>query len=64
MTDADTSKPIINEVGNIGNYYGGLSVKADNGQYFWSIADYDGEVWQEITKALYDALIEFEKPHK
>lgn len=47
-------------IGSIGNYYGGLSVKEDNGKYFWSIENYDGEDWEEIPQSLYDELTKFE----
>ena len=47
-------------IGTIGNYYGGLSVKTENDMFYWSIEDWDGESWEEITKELYDALIKFE----
>ncbi|AGN51380.1 hypothetical protein VPJG_00016 [Vibrio phage jenny 12G5] len=46
-------------IGGIGNYYGGLSVKEDNGSFFWSIEDWDGQYWEEIPKSLYDELIKF-----
>ncbi len=47
-------------IGDIGNYYGGLEVKAVDGKFFWSIEDWDGPLWEEIPKYLYDALIKFE----
>lgn len=47
-------------IGDIGNYYGGLSVKSEDGKYFWSIESYDGENWEEIPKRLYDQLVEFD----
>ena len=48
------------EIGNIGNYYGCLNIKEKEGKYFWSIENWDGFVWQEIPKSLYDELIKFE----
>lgn len=47
-------------IGSIGNYYGGLSVKEEDGKYFWSIKNYDGDYWEEIPKSLYDELTKFE----
>lgn len=48
------------QIGNIGNYYGNLIVKSEEGSYYWCIPNWDGEDWQEITKDLYDSLIKFE----
>ena len=48
-------------IGNIGNYYGSLSVKEVNGQFYWGIANGDDTSWEEISKELYDALLKFEK---
>ena len=47
-------------IGGIGNYYGGLSLKEDEGKFYWSIEDWSGEDWEEIPKYLYDALLKFE----
>lgn len=47
-------------IGDIGNYYGGLEVKEEDGRYFWGIADYDGEHWEEIPEYLYLDLHRFE----
>jgi len=30
------------DIGGIGNYYGGLSIKEQDGKYLWSIENYDG----------------------
>jgi len=48
------------DIGDISNYYGGLTVKEENGLYYWSIYNYDGHNWEEIPKYLYDALIQYE----
>lgn len=48
------------EIGTIGNYYGGLSVKEEGGKFWWSIENYDGHGWDEIPEILYRALIEYE----
>ena len=45
-------------IGSIGNYYGGLEVANVGCKYYWSIENHDGNDWQEITKQLYDSLIE------
>ena len=47
------------DVGDIGNAYGGLVVKYENGKRYWSITNYDGDRWQEIPEYLYDALAKF-----
>ena len=47
-------------IGDIGNYYGQLEVVKHGSKYFWSIENYDGQCWQEITEKLYKTLIEFE----
>jgi hypothetical protein len=54
------------EIGNIGNYYGGLNVMEFEGKYYWCIEDYntdlgDLEDWDEIDKELYDSLIAFQE---
>jgi hypothetical protein len=55
----------MKEIGNIGNYYGGLIVKEEDECYFWGILDWDDDVdWEEIPKALYDALIAYQEEHK
>jgi hypothetical protein len=43
-------------VGEVWNYYGGISVKQEGGAYFWAIDDWDGLTWREIPKYLFDAL--------
>ncbi len=47
-------------IGSISNYYGDLQVKEEDGKYYWSIENWDGHYWEEISKKLYDALIEWE----
>ena len=46
-------------IGNIGNYYGGLSAKEEGGKFYWSIEDYMDTQWQEIPESLYLELIKF-----
>ena len=46
---------------DIGNYYGGLEVKEEDGKYFWGIENWDGTEFEEIPKYLYDSLIKFSK---
>ena len=46
-------------IGGIGNYYGGLSIKEEDGKYFWSIENWDGHDWKEIPKSLHDEFIKF-----
>ena len=47
-------------IGDICNYYGGLSVKSEDDKYFWSIYNYSGEDWEEIPKYLFDVLVKYE----
>lgn len=52
------------QVGEIANYYGGLYVMHHDGSYWWIIKNYDTDFddiddWQEISKELYDAIIEW-----
>lgn len=47
-------------IGDIGNYYGCLEIKKEDGKYFWSIECYSGHHWDEISKELYYALLDFE----
>lgn len=51
-------------VGEIGNYYGGLSVKVEDGKAYWSIENYSGNTWQQIPDYLYAALARFAKNSK
>jgi hypothetical protein len=57
-------KEVINTVGLIGNYYGSLNIKDENGVYFWSIENWDGNYWEEIPKSLYNALVKFERQRR
>lgn len=45
------------QVGEIGNYYGGLWVKRINNMCYWSIENYSGDNWEEIPSALFDELL-------
>lgn len=55
------NKVSCTEIGGIGNAYGGLSVKAEDGKFFWSIENFDGDNWEEIPKTLYDSLMRYER---
>ena len=44
-------------IGEIGNYYGGLVVKCENGVPMWSITNYDGDHWEEMPVYVYKAMI-------
>ena len=48
-------------IGNVGNCYGGLEVKKEEGLYYWGIDNYDEMRWREIDEKLYDELIAFEE---
>lgn len=56
--------PDEKRIGNIGNYYGGLSVRSEDGKHYWSIENYDGHDWKEIPVSLYTALVEYEEDRK
>lgn len=44
------------EVGDIGNYYGGLIIAEIDGKYYWAIENYNGAWATEISKDLYEIL--------
>ncbi len=52
------------EIGTIGNYYGGLVVKEEDGEFYWGIENYDLTFWEKIPESLYKSLIEFENARK
>lgn len=54
----------MHEIGDIGNYYGGLWIKQEDGKYFWAIENWDGMHWEEIPQYLYEALIKFNNESK
>jgi hypothetical protein len=49
------------KIGEIGNYYGGLHVKLEDGKPYWSIEDWDGHHWQDIPQRLYQTLVDYER---
>jgi hypothetical protein len=44
------------DVGNIGNYYGGIRIKAEAGVAYWCIGNYDGDDWEECPPPVFAAL--------
>lgn len=50
----------MRDIGDIGNYYGCLSVKEEDGKFYWAIENYDGISWEEIPESLYIELNKFE----
>lgn len=54
----------ITDILGIGNYYGGLSVKQHNGQFFWGIEDYHGTEWKEIPEYLYTTLVRYQTENR
>lgn len=54
----------VQEIGTIGNYYGGVIVKKENGKFYWGVDNYDSTYWEEIPESLYKSLIEFENARK
>ena len=47
------------QIGDVGNYYGGLHVKEQGGKFWWAVENYDGFHWEEITERLYRELMKF-----
>lgn len=55
------SKKKPKQVGNIGNFYGGLHVSEKDGKFYWMIQDWHGDVeigqGEEIPETLYRELL-------
>lgn len=51
----------IREIGGIGNYYGGLAVREQDGKFEWAIENWDGYHWEDIPESLYRALIAYQE---
>ena len=51
------------DVGRISNYYGGLNIKQDGDKFYWSIENYDGDEWKEISKSLYNELLHHDRAY-
>lgn len=49
------------KVGIIGNLYGDLNIKVENGTPYWCIDCVNGYDWEQIPEYLYEALIKFNK---
>lgn len=47
------------QIGDIGNYYGGLWVKQQGEKFYWAVENYSGFDWEEIPQYLYDTLNRF-----
>ena len=41
----------------IGNYYGSLRIKKEGNNYYWSITNWDGDHWEQITEGLYYMIL-------
>lgn len=51
---------IIENIGGIGNYYGGLCIKKDTeDKCYWGIENYDGINWKEIPHELFNTLKDY-----
>jgi hypothetical protein len=50
----------MKRIGKIENYYGGLYVKEVENKYYWTIEDYFGNKWEEISETLYNELLKHE----
>jgi hypothetical protein len=64
-TPVPVNVPDLSEtsVGEIGNYYGGLNIKAENGKPYWGIRDWDSEVgWEPCPLPVFLALRDIADP--
>ena len=50
------SKDNARNIGYIGNYYGGLAIKEEDGKFYWSIENWGGHDWDECPEYLFKAL--------
>ena len=53
----EEGQAVSRDIGEIGNHYGCLSVKEEDGEFFWSIEDWSGEDYQPIPESLYRELM-------
>lgn len=44
---------------NVGNYYGRLKTKSEDGKFFWCVENYYGDTWEEISFDLYESLMKY-----
>jgi len=44
------------DVGDVGNYYGGLAIMAKDGVAYWSIENWDGHHWMPCPLPVFAAL--------
>ena len=51
----------MNEEQRIGDI---ISVKTEDGKFYWEIRDYAGSFWSEIPEELYRALVKHEGDRK
>lgn len=54
------------QIGEIGNYYGGLFITQYDSKYYWIIENYNTDFtdiseWEEISEELYYALLKHNK---
>jgi len=49
------------QIGDIGNYYGGLHVFKKDSKYYWFIKDWNDNYIEEISEELYELLIKENK---
>jgi hypothetical protein len=50
----------VRGIGGVGNQYGNLKVKREDGKFAWSIENWDGDESEEIPEYLFAALNRFE----
>ena len=46
-----------------GNFYGRLCIARRGDKFWWTVENFDGFTWCEITGDLYDALLPFSVPY-
>jgi hypothetical protein len=46
----------IRDIGEVGNYYGRIAIKNEDGALYWSIENWDGHNWVPCPEYLFDAL--------
>ncbi|WP_312450095.1 hypothetical protein [Stutzerimonas nitrititolerans] len=46
----------IRDIGEVGNYYGRIAIKNEDGSLYWSIENWDGHHWEPCPDYLFEAL--------
>lgn len=56
----DSNNPTFKEL-PVGNTYGSLCIKIEDGRYYWCVQDCFGDDWSEISEVLYRILLNYAK---